>query len=1007
MKKLLKIFMYLVIVVITLVIVLVITAKLAENKITDIALKKVSESIEAPVIIDNVSFTLLRNFPFATIELNEVYLGSPKKQKDFDNVSIEQDTIINISKIYVSVKSKPLLKGIVEIMKVDIDGANINYFVDTSGASNFDFLMDTTEIVEVDTISAEPLNLTLSDISFKNIVCNFSDNSLKTAAKIIIPDVKVKAKLDGEHISASVTGAINLTDVSFEETNLDLMNNTDVKFDVDYEDDSVSIKQFVVDTDGARLNLLGTVLLGEVIKTDLRFEGSDLIVNELIKYAPKEMLKEFGINTVSGKMNMDATVKGIVSESELPKVDLNVNFQNGRIVTKDYPELKNISFKGQITNGILRNNKSTQVDFSSFHFETEQSKFDVIFSVIDIDHPKYNVKSNMEINVAEFSDFIPDSTVQYIDGKIIASISTKGEVPDSIGDDFIDYVMANSRANIKLTDFNVDVDTSLTIKNFSSELAYKPNNFRINNLSISIPDYKVNLKNTSLDAHFKGSINNTSEMSLDLKSYHLETESSEFSGFAKVKNFDHPTYSFTSNIKLNLDEIFTMLPDSIVNSLTGNVSANIRSSGTLNLDSIADQAMGIVFNSSEFKLNFDSISVEMPDDSLYKIENFSGLVNMSPSAITVNKMSGIAGGIEFEIDKTRIENIYNSVILNNKEQLFVDTRLSLGDLDYNMFAPFMETDSLLLDSTQNKTYAEVDSISEPINYTMLIKGVAKVKSLTYDKVLIEDISTLFNVQDSVYILDQFKLSAFEGDMNTSVKYTLKPENKSSIEMYNVVESMDVKKLLQDFDDFEDFYEPSISHENLSGLFSIDMYSRFVLIGDSLVEKDMRVKGDFKIEDGGVYNYEPATSLSKFTGINELDNIKFKTLNSDIFISKGAIYVPETYISSTALDITAYGMQSFGEDYEYHLQIQLSEILFGKSKKELKKQKKAGDEVTDIEGGTREIIVYSLNGKSKNGFDNKSLQKSMASKIKMQEKMLKFRFDPRLFNFDTKVNSKIK
>ena len=70
MKKLLKIFTYLIIVVITLVIVLVITAKLSENKITDIALKKVSESIEAPVIIDNVSFTLLRNFPLATIELN-------------------------------------------------------------------------------------------------------------------------------------------------------------------------------------------------------------------------------------------------------------------------------------------------------------------------------------------------------------------------------------------------------------------------------------------------------------------------------------------------------------------------------------------------------------------------------------------------------------------------------------------------------------------------------------------------------------------------------------------------------------------------------------------------------------------------------------------------------------------------------------------------------------------------------------------------------------------------
>ena len=87
MKKLLKIFIYFIVVVIALVIVLTVIAKLAENKITDIALKKVSETIEAPVLIDNVSFNLLRKFPLATIELDNVLLGAPKTPNTSDSLS--------------------------------------------------------------------------------------------------------------------------------------------------------------------------------------------------------------------------------------------------------------------------------------------------------------------------------------------------------------------------------------------------------------------------------------------------------------------------------------------------------------------------------------------------------------------------------------------------------------------------------------------------------------------------------------------------------------------------------------------------------------------------------------------------------------------------------------------------------------------------------------------------------------------------------------------------------
>jgi hypothetical protein len=99
------------------------------------------------------------------------------------------------------------------------------------------------------------------------------------------------------------------------------------------------------------------------------------------------------------------------------------------------------------------------------------------------------------------------------------------------------------------------------------------------------------------------------------------------------------------------------------------------------------------------------------------------------------------------------------------------------------------------------------------------------------------------------------------------------------------------------------------------------------------------------------------------------------------------------------------MQSFGEDYEYHLEIKLSDILFGKSKKQKRKESKAGEDDFEDDRNMRQIVAYSLDGKNRNGFDNKELQGKMKTKIKLNQNLLNLRFHPEMFNFDTKVYSK--
>ena len=1023
MKKIFKFLAYLITIILLLSIILAIVAKLSENKIADIALKKVSDNIEAPVLINDVSFSLIRKFPLATIELNNVVLGTPKSNNNNDSSEIVKDTIVNIQKLYVSVKSKALIKSIIDIKKVEINGAVINYLVDTTGKTNIDFLISSEEPEKPDTSESKPIDLTLTDLSLKNITCNYNDSLLNAAAKVYIPEIKVDAKLDSENIMASVKGNISLSNCKFNNTNLCLMQKTDIEFNAQYKNDSIGIKNLSINTDGAKLNILGSILLHDHIKVDASVKGNEINLNELIKYAPKELLNKIKLNKIAGKLNFDAIVQGIYSDIELPQINANINFQEGNIAMADYPELKNIFFKGNLTNGILKNNESTQADFSSFYFETEKSKFNLAFSVLDIDHPKYNIKTDATINIQEFTDFIPDSLLEYVNGEINAHITTKGELLDSIGNDFVDYVLANTTVNIKFIDINSKIDSSLSIQNFSSTLSYNPNNLVISNLNISIPEYNLNLVNSSLESKFKGSINDLTNFKVDLKSYDIQTKQSRFYGKAVIENINQPTYDFYSDISLNLNELKPMLPDTLLNTLSGNILTTIHSKGTLNLDSISDQVMTLFFKNTDFKLVFDHVSVELPNDPLYQIKDLNGNILVTPEDIRINKLNGIAAETKFSIDSTQIWNTYETLIQEaNNKTLTVQTHIAIDEINNKLLGQFINSDTTELksDSTARVQNTDVDNSNEIASndsiYLLpnlkelgiphfLVRGKLAINKIEYEKNIVDNISLKFRFADSLYVIEDFILNTCDGTLNTSLMLDARNWEKPKIDIKNYITSLDVKELLLRNDNFGD---TTLTYEKLNGILTSELHFRVFYENGTWPTDRIKAEGHFTLENGKIYSYEPLVELSKnkiIGGLKELDKLDFNTLNTSLFMYKDKIYIPKTDIVTSSMDITAFAMNDLNGDYEYHLEVHLGDVLTGKNNDLMKKQekhyKKEG-ETYDRSGGVK-LFSSKYDNKKKNGFDSPKKEKEFSKKLNKQKGWLKLFFNPLLVNFSTDLD----
>lgn len=995
---------FLIILVVLLLIVLTAIAKIYEDKIVEVALRKVSQSIEAPMGIGDVSFTLIRRFPTATLEFNDVWLGSFSTNAADTSSGTIVDTIASVSKLYVSLKSRELIKQKYELSRIEIMGVQMKYLVNREGVSNLDFLFDTATNDEVvDTSVSTPLALSLEKLYLDDVSCRYFDSTSMMGAVVTIPKMQLSGRILTDTYQGDIEGDIELTNVYIDSTNLFRMQKTTINLAANYINDTVLLKKLNIETDGARLSANGKVTFLHDLYTDLNISGTRIVLGELKKYAPDEMLAEMEVQQLEGTFAFDAQVKGVVSDSVLPEISADFSLAHGSVQLMGYPLVTDLTLNASYTNGFLHNNQTTIVKLKSFKGKTGRSSFDITASAQNLDQLKYTSDVKLKLVLDDFRSLIPDTLIRELSGVIDLNLSTQGQLPDSITDAFSDYLLENTNAKIQLRNLMVQTDSTLRIDSLNAAIQYEPKRLKVDRLSVHLPDYKVSLTNSNIDAFFSGSVLDPGRMSVTLDRLHLVTDGATINTTAQVKNLLEPDYKIKGNIRLNLEKMVRFAPDTLVNAASGKLIVKYASAGKVNFDSLESQMNELLFTKSSFNFALDDISLDMPD-TMMNIHHLSGEIDIQPDTIRIDKFKGSYAGIDFMLDSAKVAKLYETIFLE-KDALFFEGNIHLSDLDYAFLGAFAATDSTQPDTAatadDNYTAPQGESSSMP---QFLCRGKLFISSFTYEKALFENISAKFKLTPTVYVVDQLKFNAFDGTMNTSIRYLVGKNGHDQMFMKNKIDRMDVKKLLADFDNFTD--EPSITSEQINGLLSTDLDGMFVLQDYVPFTDSIIFKGDVKLENGGLYNFEPATDLSRVTSIDELDNMKFKTIDSKIFIYKNKMYVPETQIRSNSMDIEAFGMQSFGEDYEYHLRLFPGEVLLGKTKRIRKKQANwGGYDEYDTDGlVTLYLIAYSLEGATKSGIEKEQSdsRKSMLSRIRAQRNLLGFLFQPKLIDFETGV-----
>jgi hypothetical protein len=451
----------------------------------DTAIKYLKKYLDSHLIteieVDDIRFSLLKSFPYASVRFKNVYAKSALNFKVHDFTGQDIDTLLTANNVFFEFGIMKLLSGKYEIRNININNGKLKILIDNDGKVNYN-IWESRQKKHSKDFYMNLQSMVFSDIDIYLI--NLKDRYTISAynKKLII-----KGNLSDSLNNFLVKGNLHIADFSV--NNKFLLGDKELYIESNLlnKDDNYKIRKGKIRLGSVSLNVRGDILYGQLPDINLNISSGKAKLSEILSLFQNKTDFLPGFFSVSGNAYFNAKISGKLSQTFPPDIVAAFHVTNGTMINnKSREKLSGIRFKGTYTNGEKNNPATTEIYINDFYASARNSTVKGKLSICNINQPQFRLILNSSIDLNEMQNFINIDTLEYINGNLNSIIDITGIIPNFkkiTKRDFIgftkDCILNFSGANFKIA------GTRLLVNNINGEI-FIGDNIKLDNLSLSI-----------------------------------------------------------------------------------------------------------------------------------------------------------------------------------------------------------------------------------------------------------------------------------------------------------------------------------------------------------------------------------------------------------------------------------------------------------------------------------------------------------------------------------------
>ncbi len=702
------------VVVLILIIGLFLTPILFKGSIEKMVKKAANDNVNAQVEWSTLNLSLFRNFPNASLSLEEVSI--------INKAPFEGDTLVYAREFNLAMGIMQLFKDEgFSIDEVYLNEAFVNVKVDSLGNANYDIAKASQAETSSDTVQtkSKPFQLNLNHYEINSSRVNY----LNESGNIFLRLKDFNHSGDGD-FTESVFTLKTHTDskISFDFDGTNYLKDNSIVLDADLEMDLDNMKFSFLENE-ALVNQLplqfeGFVqLYDDYNDVDIEFSTPSSDFKNFLALIPEAYASNLDGVTTTGDFELNGKIKGRVDETYIPKLDINASSSNASFQYPDLPKkVEDISLRLEIKNesGLV---EDTYINFNDIKFRIDQDRFTGSGSVKDLTtNMLVDLKAKGRLNLANISKAYPIDLEQELSGILDADLTTTFDM-NSIEQEA--YQNVKAKGSMKLSKF--DYASPELAKPLRIEVAtvdFTTNAIKLNNFEMTAGSTDINMtgnltnlmgfvfSDQPLKGNFKATSNNFDaadfmvESSVDSTGGNSEATSSETASASSEEaikipkildinlNFDAKTVKYDNLTLKNAKGSLALKEEK---AMLNNVKADIFG-GTINLDGMVSTAGSPNF---DMKLSLNTIKILEAFEQMELIKGLAPIAQALNGIATTNlslkgdltkslmpiytSLSGnaLAKILSAEVEESKMPLVSN---LNNQFQFFDFNKLKVNDL---------------------------------------------------------------------------------------------------------------------------------------------------------------------------------------------------------------------------------------------------------------------------------------------------------------------------------------
>jgi hypothetical protein len=402
----------------TLVALILIITLFFQNRVKEIVVQAINQQLIAKVHVEDIGFSLFRNFPYASVTFKNVVIEEPE---NFQTTG----ELVRARQISLLISPASLFSSTYRLKKVVMEDASLNLQSDGEGKNNYDIWKSVPGKTKSDQLS-----LALQEVVLKNVDVLYYHSQKKYDLVFLVRDGVLSGDFQKDLYSLTAKADLEETYVELDEVRY-LRNancRLELSLDVDRAKDSYNFINSFIQVEGLKLTMDGTIIQSAThtdLDLDITAPGADLPA--LLSLIPEKYKTDVKGYNYDGKVEFAGKIKGRSDKRSDPMVSFEFECHNVSLNPKGTPyKLTKMNGKGYFTNRKNVSHPVTYLRLDNFTAQLEGKPIKVDLELENLKNPVIRLDASVQADLHALSRFFKPEALEEISGNLQADIRFNG-----------------------------------------------------------------------------------------------------------------------------------------------------------------------------------------------------------------------------------------------------------------------------------------------------------------------------------------------------------------------------------------------------------------------------------------------------------------------------------------------------------------------------------------------------------------------------------------------------